>query len=43
MKGTHTPVTSGLRISGLVVADNLAVVYFTSCGLQKKIQLVDVT
>jgi hypothetical protein len=43
MEGTHISVTGGLRVSGLLAADNLAVASVISCGLQKKIQLVDVT
>jgi hypothetical protein len=38
---THSPVINRLRIPGLLFADDLAIASSTSCGLQKKFELVE--
>jgi hypothetical protein len=40
-EGTHSPMIKELRTQVLLFADDLVVAYFTSYGLQKKIELVD--
>jgi hypothetical protein len=39
-EGTHALIIRGLRIPGLLYVDDLVLSCFTSCGLQKKIGLV---
>jgi hypothetical protein len=41
MEGRHSLVIHGLRIMGLLFEDDLAIVYFTTHGLQTKTELVD--
>jgi hypothetical protein len=38
---THSALINRLRILGLLFADDLAIASSTSCGLQKKIELVE--
>lgn len=41
MEETLFPGDKGIRITGLLFQDNLAIAYFTTHRLQKKIKLVD--
>jgi hypothetical protein len=41
VEGTHALVIRGLRIPALLYVDDLVLSCFTSCGLQKKIGLVE--
>jgi len=40
MAGAHAQVVRGIKIQGLLFADDFAVASYTSSGLQKKIDLV---